>query len=566
MLARLCALLLSGLLGFGVLAAGGSRGLTQAVDVVVLVDRSAAEYGDTINVTAYVFDHGAPAEPSEISAVIDKLPGISPLPLIRQSIGIFRGTFAFESHPTVVTVNATVGTAQDWGGAVVWHTFDQVSVIPSAGTATPGQTITVAVETHDGEGRLRDADFVNVTADISYAPGYREPSGPKALPSTRTSVGTYSAVYTVPKDINRDAIVAFRADVVRGRGGSGVGAQVYVAVPDSLLVWYRPLAINGSNVTLEIDVATLTGAPVSNASISFRMWSSPGSVMREFQGTSDRSGAARFDLSLSSIAFGFYGNASLGPQRQPFSGGVSLFPVPIPGEPGVSRENPDEFFPVGDTAVLRFRLAKGNSPVPNQELFVYAHTTSRVILAERIQTDGAGRFEIRFVVPPNSVSIDMAASIDGAWKAFHDGFFAVNPLPAIASSPDGWHLTISGRFPGRPEPWMARLSLSAKGEALAGPWIATGSFGPARIASGFGGEAFAFDVSLPRFLPVGEEVSLSIWAESFRGDFAVLQRTVVTGAPIVPQTDVTVLVPILGLGIVIAIPASGWRWRRHRNR
>jgi hypothetical protein len=567
MLPRLSALLLSGLLACGALAVGGSQGLSQAVDVVVLVDRSTAEFGDTINVTIHVFDRGALADPTQISAVIDKLPSVSLLPLIRLSIGLYRGAFVFESHPTLVRVNATVGTAQDSGGAVVSARFNRVWVVPSAGTAKPGETITIAVETHDGDGSLRDADFVNLTAAVSYAPDYRPRSAPTALSSTRTAVGRYSAAYAVPKDIDRDAVVTFAANVVRGGSGSGVGAIVYVDLPDSLQVWYRPLAFDTSNVTLEIDVAALTGAPASNASVSFRTWAAPGYAMRDFQGITNRSGAARFVIPLPSLVLGFCGNATLDSQSQPFSGGVTLSPPSSPGDPELLRENPEDFFQIGETAVLRLRLAKGGSPVPDQDLFVYARTTSDVILAEHIRTDSDGRFELRFVVPPAYyVSIDIAADIQGTWRALHEIFSAVNRLPAAVSSADGWHFMVSGRFLGNPEPWVASLLLSTKGGFPVGAWTATGSLGHHQIVSGFGGEPFAFNISLPRFLPAGEEVTLSIYAESFRGEFDVFQLRVITGTPIVRQTDMSVLVPILGLGIVIAITASGWRWRPRRDR
>jgi hypothetical protein len=566
MLARLCALLLSGLLAFEALVVGGSQALTQAVDVVVLVDRFTAEYGDTINVTVHVFDRGALADPSQISAVIDKLPWLSPFALSRQSVGVFRGAFVFESHPTIVRVNATVGTTQDSGAVVVRHRFDQVWVVPSAGTARPGETVTVTVETHDGDGALRDADSVNITAEVLYVPEYGRRSPPTALSPTRTAVGRYSAGFTVPKDVDRNVVVEFRGVAVRGRSGSGFGASVYVNFPDFFQVWYRPLGIGGTNVTLEIDVASLTGAPVPNANVSFRMWPVQGYAIRDFQGTTNRSGAVRFDIPVQGIVLGFYGNATFASQRQAFSGEVSLFPPSTPGEPELVRENPGEFFQIGETAVLRFHLSKGGSPVSYQDLFVYAHTTSDVILAERIRTDSTGGFELRFTVPSSYVTIDIGADIPGTWKALHTSFSAVNRFPVIVSSPDGWHLLVSGRFPGNPELWVASLGLSTKGQAPAGSWTGTGSFGPTRIVSGFGDEPFAFNVSLPRFLPAGQEVTLSIWAESFRGEFSAFRLNVITGTPIVRQTDLSVLVPILGLGIVIAIVASGLRLKRNRGR
>jgi len=561
--AQLRVLVLSGILVSGLLAVGGSRGLTQAVEVVVLVDPFSTEPGATVHVTAYVFDRGAPAEPSEISAFIDELPGITPLALVRQSLGVFEGVFVFDSHPSLVVVNATVGSTQDSETAVVYRSYDRVRVVPSTGMARPGETIAVTVETQVGDGPLEDVDSLELTAEAVYPPGFERRSLPTVLNWTRTAVGRYSAAYAVPADIDRDALIVLWATVARGSSGAGVGASVYVDFPDPFLVWYRTLALGGPNATLEIGVASPAGAPMSNATVSFRTWPFPGAETVS-EGTTDPSGAARFDIPVASIPSAFHGNATFGSQRQPFQGFLTVPDLPVPEEPELIRENPGEVFEVGETAVLRFRLSRGDNPIANQELFVYAHTLTDVILAERVRTDLTGRFEVRFVAPAGSMRFDIGGAVEGTWEAFRHGFTAVNRLDAIVSSSDGWHLVVSGRFPSEPGPWVAHVGLSTKEGPLPGPWIATGSFDAHRIIGGSEGAPFALDISLPRFLAAGQSVSLSIWAASLRGEgegigLHEFHLTVVAGTPIPRPSDMGVLVILLGFGILIAMSAFGWR-------
>lgn len=565
MLPRLVVGVVVGLFLFGVLAVGGSQGLTEAVDVVVLIDRPAAEFGEAVNVTVYVFDRGVPAEPSEISGVVDRLPGLTPLALHRQSVGVFTGEFVFESHPSLVVVNATVGTVTDSGRAVVSKRYSQVTLVPSVSVASPGQPISLVVENRDGYGVLREADFVNATATVITSSDLWPRPTPASLAVTRSGTGRYMASYTVPATIEQDAVVEFRADVVGRSYGSGAGAWVFVDAADSFQVWYRTLAIVGSNATLEIDVASMDGAPVTDAAVSLRAGPFDGSMFRESTGVTNSSGAVQFDVPFREFGLHFTGNVTSALQRQEFTGDVAAPPASEPGKVEIRRENADEPFEAGENAVLRFRLVRGEIPIPNQELFVYAHTRFDLVLAEQLQTDAEGRFEIRFVAPPHSVVIDVGGSIEGTWTSLPTIVFsAVNRLSATVRSPDGWHVTITGRFPASPEPWLAYLQLAAKSSGLPGTRIASGAFGLHQIVGGSGGQPFTFEVTLPRFLPAGEAVSISIWARSFRGGYHQFLATVVAGTPVLQPIDLTLLVPIVILGVVIALAVLGPRRRPPR--
>jgi len=234
MLVRFAAFAVLGILVCGLMASTASRGLTQSVDVVVLVDPPfVARYGDTVNVTALIFDRGVASDPSAISASIDKLPGIDPLTLHRNSLGVYRGAFVFSSHPSVVKVNATVAGVQDSGSAVVLEKSLSVAVLPSKMIATAGERISVGVEVRDNHNALTDVRWLNLTAQIGYAP-FEAWSASENISSTRTAVGQYSAYYTVPPNISRDAIVAFQASAANPGGGFGVGSPVYVEFPDDL--------------------------------------------------------------------------------------------------------------------------------------------------------------------------------------------------------------------------------------------------------------------------------------------------------------------------------------------
>jgi hypothetical protein len=572
MLARLGVLGVFGVLLFSLVTVGGSLGVTESVDVIVLLDRNYAPFGATINVTVEVLERAVLVDPSAISAAVNAFPGITPLTLTRDSVGVFKGAFVFKSHPSAVFVNATVGGIQDSGTAAVFNEFHgSLSIVPSAGTAKPGDRLSVAVEVRGQKDGLEDPISLELTADVVYAPGFEGRSVPATLNLVRTAVGKYWAAYTVPANIVRDAFVEFAANVeLSGGGGAGAGSRIYIDFPDPFVVWYRTLAIGPTGGTLEIDVASTSGNPLSNASVAVRTPLFPGDGSQVFEGATDASGAVRFEIPVNaSIPTGFYGNATYGVQRQAFYGSLGL-PLPSgPREPELFRENPDEIFEAGETAVLRFRLMSGDVPIPDQELYVYAHTTSEFVTAKKVMTDQTGRFDVRFVSPAAFVGLDVAGAIEGTWRYFHLYFSAVSRLAVVVSSQDGRQLTISGRFPSPAGPWIAQLSLSTEeGSARVLPgWTAGGSFGAYRIAAGSSGEAFAFDVPLPRFLPEGQEITVSIYAESFRAgggtsDLYEFRKTVVVGTPITRPIDLGVLIVLLAMGLLIAVPLVLSQWRR----
>src|SRR5438093_10431305 len=188
MLVRFAAFAGLGILVCGLTASTASRGLTQSVDVVVMVDPPfVARYGDPVNVTALIFDRGAASDPSAISASVDKLPGIDPLTLHRESVGVYKGAFVFSSHPSVVRVNATVAGVQDSGSAVVSERPLLVAVLPSKMIATPGERISIGVEVRDNRDALTDVRWLNLTAQIGYAP-FEAWSSPENISSTSTAV------------------------------------------------------------------------------------------------------------------------------------------------------------------------------------------------------------------------------------------------------------------------------------------------------------------------------------------------------------------------------------------
>lgn len=568
MLSRTSALVVFGLLLTGLATIDVSCGLTQAVEVIVLLDSNSASYGDRIRVTAQVFDAGSLADPSSISALVDRLPGVAPLTLARQSIGIFTGSFVFESHPSVVRVSATVGGASDSGGATVFHAFSHVRVVPSKAIAAPGDRISVALEMRNQNGSLQDADRLELSVTVGESPGFGPRSPPANLSWSRVAEGTYSARYTVPSGLVRNSIIAFDAAATIGTSASGGGANVYVSFPAPFIVWYRTVEIGATNATLEVDVASSAGVPLPNATVSLVTWPpGVGSAVSQ-EGVTDPTGAVRFFLDFPPTPANsfFYGNVTQGSDRQGFQGSLGS-PTPPPVGPQLLRENPDEVFEAGQSAILRFRLVRDGVPIAGQELFAYAHSISQVLLAARFSTDDEGRVEIRFVVPAGFVLLDVSGYIGGTWETFHPFFYSASRVESSASSTDGWNFRISGRFPNKLGPWLAHVGLSAVSDMLEGPWSSGGPFGPERIVGGIGGSLFSVDVSLPRFLPAGLPVRVSIWVHSFGDGYGESRLTVVSGmpvsgAPVKGPVDVGVLVVVSGFAIVFAVTASGWRLRR----
>ncbi len=215
---RLAAFVIAGFLFLSIGTAVEAHALTNAVDVVVLVDRTDGQYefGEIVNVTALVFDRGALVDPSAVAASVNRFPVFSALNITRQSVGVFTGAFVFESHPSGVIVNATVDGTADTGTAVVFHRLlPRVQLVPSVGIAAPGQTVSVEVDVSDPNGP-HDADSLNVTVDLSFAPGFASVTGSTPLNSTHVGIGRYLTSYTVPSNLDLDAILEFRAFVAMG--------------------------------------------------------------------------------------------------------------------------------------------------------------------------------------------------------------------------------------------------------------------------------------------------------------------------------------------------------------
>jgi len=523
-----------------------ARALTNAVDLMVLVDREAVEFGESVNVTTYVFDRGVLTDPSAIAAYVDRLPGLSPLNLARRSVGIFTGVFVFQSHPSAVVVNATVDGTQDSGHAIVFHRFTPgIQIVPSPAVARPGQVVSVEVDVVGPNGP-QDSPYVNLTAQILSAPYFLPTAGATRLNPTRVANGTYVASYAVPSSIDRDSIVGLFAEVSLSSYGYGVGASIYVPVPNALIVWYRTVNSGLSNQTLVVYVASTAGVPLGNASVSIRLSSFPFDHPILLNGTTDSLGSARFELPYNASADSYFvGNASYGSLSQSFQGFLNTPAPPAAQGAHLVWLNPDEIFAPGETANLRFRLEQNGSGMAHQDLFIYARTDTAFVLAEPLSTDAAGEFAVRFVAPSDLVWVNIAAFIGGAWTFFGDGFLAKDHLIATVSSSDGRHLSIIGSFPSSGGPWIARLGLrSVQGpNEVPGPLAPAGNFYAAALVAGSAGEAFTFDIQLPSFLPFGVPVIVSIEVVTLRWDIGrnglyMFSQTVIAGTPILRPTNV----------------------------
>src|SRR5206468_6074219 len=165
------------------------------------------------------------------------------------------------------------------------------------------------VEVDGGDSnRPRDAPSVNLTARVLSAPDFAPMAGPTRVSLTRLATGTYVASYAVPSNIDHASLIDLWADVTVGSNGYGLGATVYVPVPNALLVWYRTVSSGPSNATLIVYVASTAGLPLGNAGVSIRTSSFLGGYAA-LNGTTDASGSTRFELPLNaSVSHDFVGN------------------------------------------------------------------------------------------------------------------------------------------------------------------------------------------------------------------------------------------------------------------
>src|SRR5207247_6937785 len=142
-------------------------------------------------------------------------------------------------------------------------------------------------------------------------PDFAPMAGPTRVSLTRLATGTYVASYAVPSNIDHASLIDLWADVTVGSNGYGLGATVYVPVPNALLVWYRTVSSAPSTATLIVYVASTAGVPLGNASVSIRTSSFPGYATPT--GTTDASGSARLQRPInSSVSPALLGYAQYG--------------------------------------------------------------------------------------------------------------------------------------------------------------------------------------------------------------------------------------------------------------
>ncbi len=500
---------------------GDVRATTGPVEVVLLVPDGTYHAGDFVNVTVHVFVRGAHANATTIRAsVACCTPWLDrPIPLAQTATGVYEGRVRVldVDPPTVaIAVNATVEGVEDRAGLGLRIAPAQdllVSMYPSPVEPRAGDTVHVTIRVRVN-GVPHDADFLNLSVGLVPLPAFGSSPSTQLLNWTQFGVGNYTAAYVVPTTVDRNSLVQFIAEVTVGQTHQGLSAFAHIRFPPSLLVWYQGVAMSPDNATLDLHVADATGGPISGASVSFSFTTDLLGPSLHRDGSTDASGVARFALPLNgSAGVSFAGTAKSGTVEQPFAGFIQGY-VAAPTGFVVRRENPQDVFESGELADLRYIAMDNGTSLQGQTLYVYVYTSSELLAAEQVATDASGRFDVRFVAPAASVSVDIAAQVRGLWTSVRESFQSQHRLAVQTSSvPAERRLQFSGRFPSVAGPWIAFLSISASVSGHgSGVWQPAEDPGTTTIAAGEGGEAFQIDVTLPRLLPDAQEYTVEIVA------------------------------------------------------
>jgi len=439
---------LAAILGLGalLLATAGASAFSMTLDVVLVLDKVSYQVGDRVNATVYVLDRGVLADADSVSLVVSagSYPSWSEaVGLLHVALGTYRGSFEILANMTDPFLSgiglraaASLGylfDSEDLIVAVPAQYTPWVELLLSDYSAAPGKTVSGTMRTYLNE-QLRDANQVNVSARMTM-PGHW--GSPEFLAVENLSVGTYRFSYTVPASLSQSQVIEIRASATFAVPGGTTrftnSAPLRVDVTNPFIVWYHQVSLTTEAAVVDLWVADSAGLRVANATASLNVFAcTPSCRIVSLQGVTNLEGRASFNVTLNTTwnvgAVGFWGFVSKGSANQSYAGVLRAPPTENPPYIGfrLQRNNPLDVFAAGETAVLNYSAYSLGILLANTTIYYTAHSPTALIAHGNVLTDADGKFDLRFPMPTEGVTIDFSAEVSpNAWYSVSD-----NVLPA----------------------------------------------------------------------------------------------------------------------------------------
>lgn len=386
--------------------------------------------GDTINITACVFDKGAYSDPTDITLSLSGTTKEVPLTKASGATGKYEAAYTINQsdapfNEIVFLLNASVSP----------HNYDTdmknifvSDEVPAVGfdvrididsedrNIQPGETAEITVICEDGGTRV-DADSMEIFID--------EQEQTHDNPQT----GTYTLSFTIPASQGDSDIVSILAHGTYNTQEVYKSSSLYV---DFYNVWVHMKDIDTTSAEFDVYVADLKGVPVVGAFVSI---TSPSSV----QNSTDSSGRAFFSITYQDSDFIYMkGDVSADVKKQTFqqsfaTGGFTG----TTGYPTIAHEFDVFYFSEEDTVAPggtfhRSYIAFNNTePWAASKVYYYAvmrpFPTSfegQVVSQGEKTTNASGVFSLSFTVPDEEGTLEV--------------YFEAPTDPSISSN-DNWH-------------------------------------------------------------------------------------------------------------------------------
>ncbi len=361
--------------------------------------------GDTINITACVFDKGAYSDPTDISLCLVGTTKDVPLTKITGATGKYEGTYTINQsdapfNEIVFLLNASINPHNYEtemknifiSEEVPAVDFDiEIDIDSEDRNIQPGETADMTVICDDAGTRV-NADSLEIFIK-GQEQTYENPQ-----------TGTYTLSYTIPASQSDNDIVSVLAYGTYNTQEVYKSSSLYVNFYN---VWVHMKDIDTTSAEFDVYVADLKGIPVAGAFVSI---TSPSSV----QNSTDSSGRAFFSIAYSDADFIFMsGDVSADVKKQTFQQSFATGGFTGTTEYPTTENEFDVFYFSGEYTVTpggtfqRDYIAFNNTePWAASKVYYYAimrpFPTSfkgQVISQGERTTNSSGVFSLSFSVP-----------------------------------------------------------------------------------------------------------------------------------------------------------------------